>query len=78
MQGIKLCNYLEEKANNSDQRDEDTASEETVKRGTPNFNTHAGEQTFVWTGRFRHILCTMNKTHHCLFAPYGEMEEQVH
>ena len=35
-----------------------------VKQDNPDWNTQAGEQTFVWVGRFRHILCPMNKTHH--------------
>ena len=35
-----------------------------VKEDHPSFNTQAGEQTFVWVSRFRHILCSMNKTHH--------------
>lgn len=28
---------------------------EKLKSENPNFNTQAGEQTFVWVGRFRHI-----------------------
>ena len=35
-----------------------------VKEDHPSFNTQAGVQTFVWVSRFRHILCSMNKTHH--------------
>ncbi len=34
-----------------------------LKEHNPNFNTQAGEQTFVLVSRFRHILCSMNKTH---------------
>ena len=46
-------------------RDEFSPSE--VKSNHPNYNTQAGEQTFVWVGRFRHILCSMNKTHHLFY-----------
>ena len=42
-------------------------SPETMKARHPNFNTQAGEQTFVWMGRFKHILCAMNKTHHMFY-----------
>ena len=35
-----------------------------VKSQNPDFNTQAGEQTFVWVSRFKHIICAMNKTHH--------------
>lgn len=38
-----------------------------LKKANPNFNTQAGEQTFAWVGRFRHILCSMNKTHHLFY-----------
>ena len=38
-----------------------------IKAENPDFNTQAGEQTFVWVGRFRHILCSMNKTHHLFY-----------
>lgn len=40
---------------------------EKVKSENPSFNTQAGEQTFVWVGRFKHILCSMNKTHHLFY-----------
>ena len=42
-----------------------------LKKENPNFNTQAGEQTFVWVGRFKHILCSINKNHH-LFYLYTE------
>ena len=42
-------------------------SPEKVKSENPSFNTQAGEQTFVWVGRFKHILCSMNKTHHLFY-----------
>ena len=45
----------------------ETFSPEKVKADNPDFNTQAGEQTFVWAGRFRHILCSMNKTHHLFY-----------
>lgn len=38
-----------------------------IKAENPNYNTQAGEQTFVWVGRFKHILCSMNKTHHLFY-----------
>ena len=38
-----------------------------LKKANPDFNTQAGEQTFAWVGRFRHILCSMNKTHHLFY-----------
>ena len=38
-----------------------------LKECNPNYNTQAGEQTFVWVERFRHILCSMNKTHHLFY-----------
>ena len=33
----------------------------------PQFNTQAGEQTFVWAARFKHILCSMTKEHHIFY-----------
>lgn len=42
-------------------------SPESVKEKYPNYNTQAGEQTFLWVGRFKHILCSMNKTHHLFY-----------
>lgn len=30
-------------------------------------NTQAAEQTFVWLGRFKKIVCSMNKTHHLFY-----------
>lgn len=38
-----------------------------VKKQYPDYNTQAGEQTFVWVHRFSHILCSMNKTHHLFY-----------
>ena len=38
-----------------------------IKADNPHFNTQAGEQTFVWVARFKHILCSMNKTHHLFY-----------
>ena len=42
-------------------------SPQKVKEDNPNFNTQAGEQTFIWVGRFKNILCSMNKTHHLFY-----------
>jgi hypothetical protein len=42
-------------------------SPEKIKQENRYFNTQAGEQTFVWVSRFRHILCAMNKTHHLFY-----------
>lgn len=30
-------------------------------------NTQAAEQTFVWLGRFKKIVCSMTKTHHLFY-----------
>ena len=38
-----------------------------MKDEHPEFNTQAGEQTFVWVHRFSHILCSMNKIHHLFY-----------
>ena len=38
-----------------------------LKDQNPNFNTQAGEQTFAWVGRFKNIICAMNKTHHMFY-----------
>ena len=38
-----------------------------LKEKNPHFNSQAGEQTFVWVGRFRHILCAMKKCNHLFF-----------
>jgi len=38
-----------------------------VKQQYPNMNTQAGEQTFTWLYRFRHILCVMPKVHHLFY-----------
>lgn len=42
-------------------------SPKAVKEQNPNFNTQAGEQTFIWVGKFKNILCSMNKTHHLFY-----------
>ena len=42
-------------------------SPEKLKTEHPNYNTQAGEQTFVWLGRFKNICCAMNKTHHLFY-----------
>ena len=38
-----------------------------LKQQHPDYNTQAGEQTFVWIHRFKHILCSMNKVHHLFY-----------
>ena len=38
-----------------------------IKEAHPQFNTQAGEQTFTWMGRFKNIVCSMNKTHHLFY-----------
>lgn len=38
-----------------------------VKERFPKFNLMAAEQTFVWASRFKKVLCSMPKTHHCFF-----------
>ena len=42
-------------------------SPKPLKEAHSDANTQAGEQTFVWLGRFKHILCAMNKTHHLFY-----------
>ena len=42
-------------------------SPEELKQRNPSFNTQAGEQTFVWMGKFKHIVCAMSKTHHLFY-----------
>ena len=42
-------------------------SPDKLKKENPHFNTQASEQTFVWVGRFKHILCSMNKNHHLFY-----------
>ena len=42
-------------------------SPQPLKDRHPNFNTQAGEQTFVWLGRFKHNVCAMTKTHHLFY-----------
>lgn len=42
-------------------------SPERVKIENKDFNTQAGEQTFIWVSRFRHILCAMKKVHHLFY-----------
>lgn len=38
-----------------------------MKEENPDFNTQAGEQTFIWAGRYKHILCAMSKQHHLFY-----------
>lgn len=38
-----------------------------MKSEHPHYNTQAGEQTFVWMGRFKNICCAMNKSHHLFY-----------
>ena len=38
-----------------------------IKAANPHYNTEAGEQTFIWVARFKHILCSMNKIHHLFY-----------
>ena len=43
-------------------------SPDAVKAANPDYNhTEAGEQTFIWAARFKHILCSMNKVHHLFY-----------
>ena len=42
-------------------------SPDHLKASHPTYNTQAGEQTFTWLARFRHILCGMNKVHHLFY-----------
>ena len=44
-----------------------TYSPRPLKEAHPSFNTQAGEQTFTWLGRFKHIVCSMTKTHHLFY-----------
>ncbi len=53
--------------NHVDSRCRELYSPDGVKDKYPKFNTQAGEQTFVWVGRFKHILCSMSKTHHLFY-----------
>ena len=45
-------------------------SPQAMQDNYPSYNTQAGEQTFLWVGRFRHILRSMNKTHHLFKTHY--------
>ena len=42
-------------------------SPQQMKDEKPCFNTQAGEQTFVWTRKFKNIVCTMGMTHHLFY-----------
>lgn len=42
-------------------------SPDEVKRQHPKWNTEAGEQTFVWLSRYKHIVCSMPKFHHLFY-----------
>lgn len=45
----------------------ETYSPAKIKELHPDYNTQAGEQTFIWAGKFKHILCSMTKTHHFFY-----------
>ena len=38
-----------------------------LKEESPDLNTMAAEQTFVWLARFKRILCAMDKCHHLFY-----------
>ena len=38
-----------------------------VRQQHPHYNLMCAEQTFVWLSRFKKIVSSMNKTHHCFF-----------
>ena len=42
-------------------------SPERIKELNPTWNTQAGEQTFIWLSRFKHIVCSMTKEHHLFY-----------
>ena len=42
-------------------------SPQQMKDENPCFNTQAGEQMFVWMGKFKNIVCAMGKTHHLFY-----------
>lgn len=42
-------------------------SPQQLKERNPTFNTQAGEQTFAWMGKYKHIVCAMSKTHHLFY-----------
>ena len=42
-------------------------SPQQLKERNPTFNTQAGEQTFAWMGKYKHIVCAMSKTHHLVY-----------
>ena len=42
-------------------------SAQRLKDQHPHYNTQAGEQTFVWLSRYKHIVCAMTKTHHLFY-----------
>ena len=48
-----------------------------MKTKHPDFNTHAGEQTFTWISRFKHIVCAMNKPIIC-FTFTEWLEEEIY
>ena len=39
----------------------------TIKESHPEYNLMCAEQTFTWLSRYKKILCSMNKTHHCFY-----------
>ena len=45
----------------------------------PNYNLMCAEQTFTWLLRYKKILCSMNKTHHCFFpSPSCETKKYLY
>ena len=40
-----------------------------LQKSHPEYNLMCAEQTFTWLSRYKKILCSMNKTHHCFFSP---------
>ena len=55
-------------------------SPDKVKSENPSFNTQAGEQTFIWVGRFKHILCSIYEQDpsSVLSPPNGQKEKCLH
>ena len=43
----------------------------------PDMNTQAGEQTFTWIARFRHIVCAMNKHHHLFYIHHMVLRRNI-
>ena len=53
--------------NHTDARCLEKYNPKGVKECFPEMNLMAAEQTFVWASRFKKILCSMPKTHHCFY-----------